>query len=95
VCQEREAVLDAEIICANPSNASTLLKGMIAGCARSKKRRREPAFKNVENNEAINRLLKKFYFSGCSKMPRRKAPEVLRVTSRRIRSDFLPRRRVG
>jgi len=28
-------------------------------------------------------------------MPRCKAPETLRVASRRIRSDFLPRRRVG
>ena len=28
-------------------------------------------------------------------MPRCKAPEILRVASRRIRSDCLPRRRVG
>ncbi len=28
-------------------------------------------------------------------MPRCKAPEILRVVSRRIRSDFLPRREVG
>jgi len=34
-------------------------------------------------------------FSDCSKMPRCKAPEILRVGSRRIRSDILPRRRVG
>ena len=35
------------------------------------------------------------FFPGWSKMPRCKAPEILRVASRRIRSDFLPRRRVG
>gem|GEM_PF-5294314 len=28
-------------------------------------------------------------------MPRYEAPEILRVASRRIRSDYLPRRRVG
>ncbi len=43
----------------------------------------------------FNRLLKKSFFAGCSKMPRCKAPEILRVASRRIRSDSLPRRRVG
>jgi len=44
---------------------------------------------------SLRRLLKKSFSAGCSKMPRRKAPEILRVASRRIRSDILPRRRVG
>jgi len=43
----------------------------------------------------ISKLLKKSSFPGCSKRARCKAPEILRVALRRIRSDFLPRRRVG
>ena len=42
-----------------------------------------------------SRLLKKSSFPGCSKRARCKAPSLLRVASRRIRSDLLPRRRVG
>jgi DNA-binding PadR family transcriptional regulator len=37
----------------------------------------------------------KSFFASCSKTPRCKAPEILRVASRRIRSDILPRRRVS
>jgi hypothetical protein len=47
------------------------------------------------NHMDTDRSPKTFHFSGCSKMPGYKAPEVLRVASRRIRSDILPRRRVG
>ncbi len=43
----------------------------------------------------LTSLLKKSFFPGWSKMPGCKAPEILRVASRRIRSDLLPRRRVG
>ena len=35
----------------------------------------------------INRLLKKSFFAGCSKMSICKAPEILRVASRQIKSD--------
>jgi hypothetical protein len=52
-----------------------------------------------------NSLLNKSFFAGCSKMPGCKsssaksplpgAPKILRVASRRIRSDILPRRGVG
>ena len=52
--------------------------------------------REVMENEAVKRAylgseergnFKGTFFAGCSKMPRCKAPEILRVASRRIRSD--------
>jgi hypothetical protein len=45
----------------------------------------------VKSLQSVENLI----FSGWSKMPGCKAPDILRVASRRIRSDILPRRRVG
>jgi four helix bundle protein len=42
----------------------------------------------LDREYITNSLLKKSFTAGCSKMPRCKAPEILRVASRRIRSDF-------
>ncbi len=45
-------------------------------------------FESADSRPNSARLLKKSFSSGCSKMSRCKAPEILGVASRRIRSDF-------